>query len=79
MKIQTKLDVGDECYFIEDNKIKRGTLSKIEIYVNKGMGGVDDIYINYFVSKRNASTILQENSIFISVDDALDHLRRNVV
>ena len=78
MTIKTKLDVGDECYFIEDNRIKRGTLSKIEIYITRGYGGLNETFTNYYVCKKNVSVCLQENAVFISVDEALEYLRGNV-
>lgn len=77
MKIETKLNIGDDCYFIENNQIKKGRVEKIEITIREDTYNYD-ISIYYTVSKKGTSTYLWEKQVFASVEETLKYLEANV-
>lgn len=37
MKIETKYNIGDEVWFMHDNKVKSGTIIKIDVVLERDM------------------------------------------
>lgn len=75
MKIETKFDIGDEVYFIHDNKIDSSFIVKIKINI------MEDIDIKFWMDKKQSGYILEEipiiksiNGIFKSKQELIDSL-----
>ena len=80
MKIETLFEVGDKCYFIRDNIIKKGQIFRIEITVLNDIHLRERTTICYrIVHKGDHSLIYGEDVIFKSVEDALTYLEIHVV
>lgn len=77
MKIETKLNIDDSCYFIEDNQIKKGLVKKIEITIRENTYSYDSS-IYYTVSKKGTNTYLCEEQVFASIEETLKYLEANV-
>lgn len=72
MKIETKLNVEDECYFLHSNKVKTGFIKDIQISVLK-----EKMYIKYSVLFKNddkAARIYLEEDVFKTKQELLDSL-----
>ena len=75
MKIETKFDIGDEVYFIHDNKVDSSFIVKIKINI------MEDIDIKFWMDKKQSGYILEEvpiiksnNEIFKSKQELIDSL-----
>lgn len=73
MKIETKLNVSDECYFLNNNKVKTGLVKDIQISVLK-----EKMYIKYSIlfkdCDKEESKIFLEENIFKTKQELLDSL-----
>lgn len=73
MKIETKLNVEDECYFLHSNKVKTGFIKDIQISVLK-----EKMYIKYSVLFKNddkaETKIYLEEDVFKTKQELLDSL-----
>ena len=72
MKIETKLNVEDECYFLHSNKVKTGFIKDIQISVLK-----EKMYIKYSILFKNddkAARIYLEEDVFKTKQELLDSL-----
>lgn len=79
MKIETKLNIDDECYFIENNRINEGTIRKIEITIEQyNYYNYGECLIYYSIAKGNGTRRLNESEIFKTVEEALEYLKANV-
>ena len=79
MKIETKLDIGDECYFMKDNEVERGKISKIEIGVVTYYSEDSKTHISYIVNyglHNTTEECFDEREIFCSVDECLESLKK---
>ncbi len=74
MKIETKFDVGDKCYFMYSNAICEGEIEEIRI----GVSGENDIEIRYSVSLvlgGGVSSITQlESDLFKTKEELVEDL-----
>lgn len=61
MKIETKLDVENECYFLHNNKVKTGFIKDIQISVL-----TEKMYIKYSVLFKDCDKA--ETKIFLEED-----------
>lgn len=78
MKFETKLDFDDACYFIDDNKIKKGNVEKIEIIVCREYHfGPEETSIIYTVRRDNAYRVLREEEVFETLEKALQYLEES--
>lgn len=77
MKIDTKFAPGDDAYYMEDNRIQKGEIEKIEITIEQDSYHDPEVLIYYSVSKRNTSRHMSENELFTSVEETLKHLESN--
>ena len=78
MKIETKLNIGDECYFMKSNEVERGKISKIEIEVGKYYSGDPKTHVHYTVDygiNNLTEECFEEREIFSSVDECLENLK----
>ena len=78
MKIETKLNIGDECYFMKNNEVERGNISKIEITVGSYRSGDLRTFIHYTVNygiNNLTEECFEEREIFCSVDECLEKLK----
>ena len=78
MKIETKLDLNDECYFMKDNEIEKGIISKLEITVGSYRSGDPKTHIHYIVNygiNHLTEECFNEKEIFCSVDECLESLK----
>lgn len=79
MKVETKLDFDDVCYFIDDNRIKKGNVEKIEIIVGRDYHfGPGETNIIYTIKKDNAYRVLHEEEVFETLEKALRYLEESV-
>ena len=73
MKIETKLNVEDECYFLHSNKVKTGFVTDIRILVL-----MEKMYIEYSVLFKNDNKaehkIFLEEDVFKTKQELLDSL-----
>jgi hypothetical protein len=73
MKIETKLNVEDECYFLFHNKVKTGEVKDIQISVLK-----EKMYIKYSIlfndCDKNEHKIYLEEDIFKTKQELLNSL-----
>lgn len=73
MKIETKLNVEDECYFLHSNKVKTGFIEDIQISALK-----EKMYIKYSVLFKNDDKteyrIYLEEDVFKTKQELLDSL-----
>ena len=78
MEIETKLNIGDECYFMKNNDVERGKISKIEITVGSYYSGDPKTYIHYIVNygiNNLTEECFEERELFCSVDECLESLK----
>ena len=76
MKIETKLKIGDESYFVENDGIRKGEVVKISTSVESDRLGDEDISIDYIIVRRGKAHILNEVAVFASLEEALKALER---
>lgn len=73
MKIETKLDVENECYFLFANRVKTGFIKDIQISVLK-----EQTYIKYSIlfkdCDRAETKIFLEENVFKTKQELLDSL-----
>ena len=74
MKIDTKFKPGDDAYYMEDNKIVKGTVKKIEITIEQDSYHDPEVLIYYTITKQNTSRHMHESELFASVEEILKHL-----
>ena len=73
MKIITKLDIEDECYFLFNNKVNNGFIKDIEISVLK-----EKTYIKYSIVNKDenkpGTKLYLEEFVFKTKQDLLESL-----
>jgi len=79
MQIETKFDIGDTVFFIEENKVQQATIKRISINVNEsnsqfGYGYKPDARIRYSTDSSNLSKYKNEEQLFKTKQDLLDSL-----
>ena len=77
MKIETRFNLSDICYYIEDNRIKEYWIEKIEFSVCKGYYEQEKIL--YTISKSGSSICVTEKDIFKNIEEALQFLENHVL
>ena len=75
MNIETKLNVGDEAFFIEDNKIKSGEVRAVNVNVVENSYGSCDTRTTYSIYYEREYKTFDEDYLFISLGHALDYLK----
>ena len=79
MKIETKLDLNNDCYFMKDNEVEKGRIDKIEIEIIKNHLG-DPKPVIYYTVKYGIRDVFEEcfedREIYISVDECLEELKK---
>ena len=80
MTIELKLGVNDTCYFNAYNKVQKGIVEKIEVNItrNEKYRWGSDIFISYCVRKSDESFVLDNNSVFKTLEETLKYLGENV-
>ena len=79
MEIKTQLNIGNECYFMKNNEVEMGKISKIEINVDSYRSGDPKTHIHYIVNygiNRLTVECFDEREIFSSVDECLENLKK---
>jgi len=71
MKIETKLNIGDECYVIYDNKIIKSKISNIKIDINWRK----EIYVTYWIKNGEQ---FSEDFVFITKEEVLKFLEKTI-
>ena len=74
MEITTKANIGDEIFFLADNKVKISTIRHIKIEVTDiitNFGTEDHIVILYHTSDKS---IIYEHNVFLTKQELLDSL-----
>lgn len=73
MKVETKLNVEDECYFLFHNKVKTGFVKDIQIFILK-----EKMYIKYSILFKDCdkaeTKIYLEEAIFKTKQELLHSL-----
>lgn len=73
MKIETKLNVEDECYFLFHNKVKTGFVKEIQIFILK-----EKMYIKYSILFKDCdkaeTKIYLEEYVFKTKQELLESL-----
>lgn len=82
MKIETKYDIGDEVYYIEDGKIKKSQISGVDISAKE----IKDLFvpkkpklfnletITYYIISFGVTKVMLENEIFKTKEDLIKSL-----
>ena len=77
MKIETKLNIGDICYFMTINKIFSSVIESISIRALRG-----ELNIEYQIRNNQAGTqytkLFSENEIFATKQDLLNSLQNKI-
>lgn len=71
MKIYTKFNLGQQIYYMKDNKVTSHEVLEIKIGVEYNHYFAKDVLINY---KLNNGAIYEEEDIFATKQDLLDSL-----
>ena len=77
MKIETKFNVGDYCYYMENNNVQRGIIKKIELSIEYNQYLIPIIYTNYIVEKYHSSRCMEESIIHKTLEDLFEYLKEN--
>ena len=77
MKIETKYNVGDILYFIEDDKVKKGSARGVKIDLDAARSNNPSISYYFGKSLLDFHTI-PEHRVSDNIDDLLEHLKSNV-
>ena len=74
-EIETKLDVGDSAFFIEDNEIKEEEVEKIEVSVSyNAYYGTSTTEVTYTLKGFKDQKKLKEKEAFTSLKEVLQYL-----
>lgn len=82
MTIETKYDIGDEVWFIEDNHAQRGKVTGLRYSYGKGeffgmaISHKERVQTSYFLRKEriNSGCILEEEFLFPTKEELLKSL-----
>jgi len=73
MEIKTKLDVDQNAYFMQDNKIQTKAIKHIQINVSLDAFLNTEVNVKYTVNE-NSITMLYESEVFATKQDLLNSL-----
>ena len=77
MKFESKFTVGETVYFVENDRIRRGQISDVEMRSGGNFKyAVRDIWPS---GKLGRQRIVEESNLFKSPQECADHLVKNVV
>ena len=78
MEIKTKLEIGDECYFIRDDRLVRSVIKRIEITVVPHKLTDCEINVFYSMPYMGGNITQNERETFASLKEAMEFLERNI-
>ncbi len=72
MKIETKFNIGDPCFFVQDNYIQRGTIEAVEIkcQFNRTFASFCVYYYDYKTDEL-LSEIIYQDWVFHTLEDMM--------
>lgn len=78
-KFETKLNVGDSAYYIENNKIKEGEVEKINITISYDVYYVTTSTEVSYTLKDGEKKTIKEEDIFPTIEELLEHLKHQFI
>ena len=79
MKLETKLNVGDSAYYIEDNKIKEGEVEGIKVAISYNSYYITTTTEVSYTLKGGEQKTIKEEDTFPTIEELLENLRNRFI
>ena len=76
MKIETKLNIDDEAYFVEADGVRKGHVVRMEILVESDSLGGKYTSITYTIVHHAKARYINEALVFASLEETLKYLEQ---
>jgi hypothetical protein len=74
-----KYDIGEEVYFIRNNKLAKGNIRQVNITLTKNRIGIKVITTNYYVNVKSYGNMLfKENDIHKTPESLIQKMKKNL-